>query len=156
MGKEQEEQILQDFSWPNIYLDVENGSDGSMLTTKRAPDDKHSPIDVLAKGWIRLSRPGPGDGFIVYDPGEIPPREKQVFRRMLEAPLDGYHPDLEISGPDEPRRVFFFCRIHGQYGKGMVSGRPTILVEDGTELAITGITVFLNPSGSRDVSYVHN
>jgi len=156
MGKEKEQQILRDFSWPNIYLAVENTSDGSILSKECKPEDNKSPVDVLAKGWIRLSQPDTGDGFIVYDPGNVPPREEHAFRKMLEAPLEGYTSDLEIPRPDGPRKVFFFCRIHGQYGKGMVDGRPAIIVEDGAELAITGISVYLNPSGSRDVSYIHN
>ena len=156
MGKEKEDQILRDFSWPNVFLAVEKAADGSILTREHVPEDKRPPIDVLAKGWIMLSQPDPDDGFIVYDPGEVPPREKLAFRGMLEAPSDGYFSDLEIPTSDGPRKVFFYCRVHGQYGKGMVSGRPAIIVEDDAELAITGITVFLNPSGSRDVSYVHN
>jgi len=159
MGKEKEEQILLDFSWPNIYLAVENAADGSIHTREQVPDNKRSPIDVLAKGWIRLSQPDPGDGFIIYDPGEVPPREKLAFRGMLEAPLEGYSSDLEILTSGSPRKVFFYCRVHGQYGKGMVSGRPAIVIEEDCEdceIAVAGIVVFLNPTGSRDVSYVHN
>jgi hypothetical protein len=156
MGREKEEEILRDFSWPNIYLAVDKAVDGTVGRTSYIPEGKKSSIDILARGWVRLSQPDTDDGFVVFDPGVIPPRERHAFRGMLDAPPEGYTPDLEIPVPGSPRKVFFYCRIHGQYGKGMVSGRPPVVVEEGEdEMAVALITVFLNPTGSRDVRYVH-
>jgi hypothetical protein len=157
MGREKEEEILKDFSWPNIYLAVAEAADGTVDSNSYIPEGKKRPIEILSKGWVRLSQPDTGDGFIVFDPGAIPFREQQAFRGMLDAPDDGYAPELEIPAPGSPRKIFFYCRIHGQYGKGMVGGRPPIVIKDGdNEMAVAAITVFLNPTGSRDVRFVHN
>ena len=156
MAREEEEKILRDFNWPNIYIAVDTLPDESIHKAEHIPLGKRMPIDVLAKGLIRLSQPDPGDGFVVYDPGEISLRVELGFRGMLEAPVGGYVQDLVISTPESPQKVFFYCRVNGQYGKGMVSGRPAIVVEDDREVAVAGIVVYLNPTGSRDVASIHD
>jgi hypothetical protein len=38
----------------------------------------------------------------------------------------------------------------------MISGQAAVVSEDGREEAVAGISIFLNPTGDRNVSYVHN
>ena len=145
-----------DIKWPYLFLETEVSVEHGFERTTFWPNSKRAPIEVIASGRIRPSQLDVDDGFVIFDPGEVPVRVERVFRKMVQAPDSGYKPDLEIAAPDSPRWVYFFCRLNGQYGKGMVSGKPAILVEDGREVAIARIVIYLNPTGSRDVAYIHN
>jgi len=145
-----------EIKWPYVFLEARVTSENAISSTRYVPKGKRAPIDALADGRIRLSQPDPGDGFVIYDPGEISLRVELGFRGMVEAPEGGYFPDLVVSTPDSPQKVFFYCRMNGLYGKGMVSGRPAIVVEDDREVAIAGIVVYLNPKGSRNVASIHD
>jgi hypothetical protein len=156
MGRMEEEKVMSDFSWPNIYLESDSDPGEELQTTKYLERSQSTPRDGLAHGRIRMSHPDPGDGFVVYDPGEVPARPEIAMRGMNIAPGSGYGTDIEVSASESPSKVYFFCKIHGQYGKGMVSGRPVIAEEDGRQVARALILIYLNPTGSRDVAYIHN
>jgi hypothetical protein len=142
--------------WPYLLLDVEVSAGDRFEKTTFLPKGKRTAIDAISGGGIRLSQSDFEDGFIVYDPGDIPVRAELAFRKMIQAPEDGYKLKLEIATAESPRWIYFFCRLNGQYGKGMVSGRPPVVVEDGREVAVARIVVYLNPTGSRDVASVHD
>jgi len=74
---------------------------------------------------------------------------------MTRAPLTGYESQLLISAESGNENKFFYCRIHGNYGKGVVTNMAPIMTEDGVESAGARIVIYLNPTGSRDVSYRH-
>jgi hypothetical protein len=78
--------------WPYVYLEATMDSNGELAKAKYLPEGERAEIDVLERSRIHLSQPSPGDGFLVYDPGEIPYREALVFREMVEAPAIGYLP----------------------------------------------------------------
>jgi len=70
--------------------------------------------------------------------------------------LVGYKPILNISINSEGEELFFYCRIAGKYGKGLVTNLVPISEKgEGEENAYARIIIFLNPTGSRDVTFVH-
>lgn len=145
-----------DIKWPYLFLEAEISAGSGFERTTFLPEGKRAPIDVIASGKIRPSQSDVDDGFIIYDPGDVPVRVELALRKMIQAPDDDYKPELEIAAPESPRWVYFYCRLNGQYGKGMVSGKPVIVVEDDREVVIARIVVYLNPTGSRDVASVHD
>jgi len=155
-GKVEEEKVMSDFSWPNIYLESDSDTGEELRKTKFLEKGQTHPRDGLARGKIRLSDPDLGDGFVVFDPGEVPARPEIAMRGMNIAPESGYGKDIDVSAQESPSKIYFFCKIHGQYGKGMVSGRPLITEEEGQQVARALILIYLNPTGSRDVAYIHD
>ncbi len=146
----------RDFDWPHVFLVAAEGYGTALPKSDLEVEGRRYPQKGLEQGWIRFSHPSVGDGFVVYDPGEIPFRPEIAMRGMTEAPDKGYEPSLELAAAESPQKVFFYCRVNGKYGKGMVTGRPIIAVEDDREVARTSILIYLNSEGSRNVSYVHN
>ena len=145
-----------DIKWPYLFLEAQASAADRFEKTTFLPKGRRTAIDVIAGGRILPSQSDVKDGFIVYDPGDVPVRAELAFRKMIQAPDDEYRPELEVATPESPRWIYFFCRLNGQYGKGMVSGMPTVVVEDDREVAVARIVVYLNPTGSRDVSSVHD
>jgi len=142
--------------WPHIFLvGIPEGTSELRIVQFRV-ESQRQLRDGLEKGLIRLSDPDRGDGFVVFDPGKVPARPEIAMRGMNTAPVSGYRADLEVSAAESPSKVYFFCKINGQYGKGMVSGRPMIAEENGRQVARALILVYLNPTGSRDVAHIHN
>ena len=120
------------------------------------PRGQNHFVDGLGLGRIKYSNPVPGDGFVIFDPGEVPFRHKLVFRDMNEAPIDGYSPAIELATSDGPEVVYFSCRIGGHYGKGLVTGRPTVVSEEGGQVAVANVVIYLNRTESRNVAYIHS
>lgn len=145
-----------DIKWPYLFLEAEVSAGGRFKKTTSLPKGRRMAIDVIDGGRIRPSQLDAEDGFIVYDPGDVPARSELAFRKMILAPDGEYKPELEIAAPDSPRWVYFFCKLNGQYGKGMVSGKPPVVVEGDRDVAVARIVVYLNPTGSRDVASVHD
>jgi len=142
---------------PHIYLvpAVEGGDRLSQILVEI--DGVAGMRPVLREGWIEFSKPDPSDGFLAADIPEHSPRVALGFRWMTEAPLKGYESRLRLSAEsgEGEENVFFYCRIQGNYGKGVVTNMPRIQTENGDESAGARIIVYLNPTGSRDVSYLH-
>ncbi len=97
-----------------------------------------------------------GDGFVRFTPEEVPTRAALGLRSMNQAPADGYADSLELSIARGEAVVYFYCRIGGQYGKGMVSGKPYVVDGDEGRIAVAKVTVFLNPTGLPGVAYTHH
>ena len=139
-----------------IYLVADEGKNSQLPTTEFAAENDHRLNTRLERGWIRFSDRSDGDGFIVYDPGEVEVWPETGMRRMTKAPQSGFDANLELSAAESQQTVYFYCRINGLYGKGMVTGRPIIAFEDDRQVARAAILMYINPTGSRNVSYLHN
>lgn len=146
----------RDLDWPHVLLETaDTGEDELSVVEYQDDNQRHTKLG-LERGWVRFNDPDPGDGFIVHEVGEIPTRPEIGMRKMTTAPESGYEENLELAAGERPSKVYFYFRFHGQYGKGMVSGRPFVAVEEERQVARVAILLFLNPSGSRNVSYVHD
>ena len=141
---------------PTLSLEGWVGDDGRFAIEEYTPRGQNHTVDGLQHGWLRVSGGAAGDGFVRFVPEEIPTRSALGLRQMLQAPTDGYSSDLELGVALGEEVVYFYCRIGGQYGKGMVSGRPYVVDDDEGPIAAAKVTVFLNPTGSRDVAYIHH
>ena len=69
---------------------------------------------------------------------------------MRIAPRDGYAPVLEFP-PDAGDRVYFYCRIGGMYGKGLVV-RPYLREDNGEITAVSVVKILVNPTGETNVA----
>ena len=154
-GAEREAWKARKASGPNLYLEGMTDENGRFAVVEFKLRGQNNTIDGLSLGWIKHSDPVPGDGFVIFDPGEVPIRHNLVFREMNEAPIDGYYPWIELSTSGGPEIVYFYCRIAGHYGKGLVTGRPTVNKEEDEQVVIAKIIIFLNRTGSRNVAYIH-
>jgi len=139
----------------HVVLDGPETGSSELAVAQFKDEDQGRLRDGLERGWIRFNTAEPGDGFVVYELASKPLRPEQGFREMRLAPERGYQPRLELTATESPPKVYFFCRINGRFGKGMVTGRPIIVVEDEHQEARAGVVLYMNPTGSRDVSYVH-
>ena len=140
----------------HLVLVAAEGTGSDLPVSEFEDGESHIFAKGLERGWVRLNQLEAGDGFFVLDLDDYPSRPELAFRNMNLAPENGYEPALEVSALNKRNKVFFYCRLNGQYGKGMVSGRPVIAEENGREVARASIVVYLNPTGTRDVAYVHN
>jgi hypothetical protein len=142
---------------PHFFLDPVIESDGGLSQVNVVIDGVAGARPVLREGRVMFSQPNPGDGFVAAIIPEDYSRAALGFRWMREAPATGYESDLHLSADSDvgEAKVFFYCRIQGKYGKGVITNTPRILTETGTESAGARMVVFLNPTGSRDVSYLH-
>jgi len=75
---------------------------------------------------------------------------------MTEAPPDGYQEELALVPESGKENLFFYCRINGLFGKGVVSNPPMVFDGEGVETAVVLTTIYLNPTGSTDVSFLHH
>jgi len=146
----------RDLDWPHVFLETADTGKAELSVVEYQPDDQRHTKPGLERGWVRFNDPDPGDGFIVHEAGEFPVRPEIGMRKMTAAPELGYQEKLELATRESPSKVYFYCKLHGQYGKGMVSGRPFVAVEEERQVARAAVLIFLNPTGSRDVSYVHD
>ena len=97
-----------------------------------------------------------GDGFLPADIGQIPAVFEHGFRCLLEAPETGYSQKLDLNPVDGKEKLFFYCRVGGHFGKGVVTNPPLIIESGGRDIAIANVVVFLNPTDSRNVAFIHN
>lgn len=139
-----------------IFLDAVAGADGNLAAVKAKSNGTATLGDSLERGWIRLGHMGPGEGFVVFMPDGVLTRPELGFRQMNEAPEEGYLPEIELSGEEGPDYVYFYCRFDGRFGKGLVNAKPVIDVRDGRQVALSRIVLFVNPTGSRDVAFLHD
>lgn len=146
----------RDLEWPHVLLETSDTGKAELTVVEYQPADQRHKKPGLERGWIRFNNPNPGDGFIVHEAGEFPVRPEIGMRKMTAAPEAGYQEMLELVTGENPSEVYFYCKLHNQYGKGMVSGRPFVAVEEERQVARAAILIFLNTTGSRDVSYVHD
>ncbi len=143
----------------SIYLvPLPEGMDtrGRIIPVDRGP--RHTPYARRAK----IVTPDPEGGFLIYKP-----KKKWRFyfdpliREMKEAPEygKGYVKEIILLGEGEKapqgRDIFFYFYIGGRYGKGYVSSwvsykRPNKR-ENLPEGVGVGITLWLNPTGERNV-----
>ncbi len=142
--------------WPHVFLATEDGSGSELSAVEFTSKDQRFLKKGLRRGRIRFNNSAEGEGFIVYEPNEMHDWAEIGMRRMTEAPEIGYIPKIEVSVEESPETIYFFCKVNGHFGKGMVSGRPIITVEEDRQVARAAILIYLNPTGSRNVSYIHN
>jgi hypothetical protein len=145
----------EDVSYPYLYLSADVGPDGRLATTLFPLKSYSVPKPVLSRGFLRIAGPTEGDGFLPVDIGKIPSIIEHGFRHLLRAPENFYSGCLELAPVEGNEKQFFYCRIGGRFGKGVVTNPPLILEKDGSNFAIASAIIFLNPHGSTDVSYVH-
>lgn len=138
-----------------FILDPGTQSNGALRIVVTAIEGVAGPQSVLEVGRIIISPSELGDGFAStkITAGRRP--VKYGFRKMTVAPVEGYSPFLPIGAASSEEDAFFYCRIGGRYGKGVVTTRAPVIVKNGVETAGARIVVYLNPTGSRDVSYIH-
>ena len=120
--------------------------------------------EVLGVSWryperFRLIMNDPEGGFVVFTPAPGVPVEVQ----MKTAPETGYTREVEFTAEQmanvgEGYRmaqdvVWFFLKSHGKFGKGnlgIAKGRTW----NGHSMAFVGITLWVQPNGSRHVQTV--
>ncbi len=144
------------FPEPYVYLDAEVADDGQLSSTLFSMKRFPVPKPVLDRGFLKLVGAKDGDGFLPVDIGQIPAVFEHGFRNLVEAPQAGYSRILELYPVDGREKSFFYCRIGGQFGKGAVTNPPLIIETGGRSVAIANVVIFLNPTGSTDVSYLHH
>jgi hypothetical protein len=144
-----------DLSRPHVFLKPDTEKGGSFARVSVELEEINGFRAVLARGKILLSAPEPGDGFSVSGATKSIYLGARGLRGMTQAPSAGYEDDLVISANDGAIQRYFYCRMHGQYGKGVVSNLAPIISRDGIESVSVDIEIFLNPTGSRDVSFIH-
>ena len=143
-------------SQPHVYLDAGMGGGGRFSTIQFKFKSFSASKPALARSGVRLTHATPGDGFVVADIGQVPPIFEQGFRKMTEAPPDGYQEELALVPESGKENLFFYCRINGLFGKGVVSNPPMVFDGEGVETAVVLTTIYLNPTGSTDVSFLHH
>ena len=141
---------------PALQLEGQVDGQGRFVIEQYTPRGQNYTVDGLRRGWLRVSGGAAGDGFVRFTPEDIPKRPALGLRPMQTAPASGYADSLELGVALGESVVYFFCRIGGHYGKGMVSGKPYVVDGDEGQIAAAKVTVFLNPTGSRDVAYIHH
>lgn len=144
------------FPEPYLFLDAGVSSDGLLLSTLFSMKRFPVPKPVLDRGSIRIVGAKDGDGFLPLDIGEIPAIFEHGFRDLVEAPKFGYLEALDLSPVNGKEKLFFYCQIEGRFGKGAVTNPPLIIESGGRNIAIANVLLFLNPTGSTDVSYLHH
>jgi hypothetical protein len=142
--------------WPHVFLAAGGGTGMPLPMVEFESEDQRFLKKGLRRGWIEFSDFAEGDGFVVYEQSEHFDWAEIGLRRMTEAPESGYEPSMELSASESPPTVYFYCKVNGKFGKGMVTGRPIIATEEDRQVARAAILVYINPTGSRNVSYVHN
>ena len=140
----------------SIYLDASRDVSGNFAVKKQTPSERTSTGVVLDRGWIKLGHAGNGEGFKIFEPKQVPTRPELAFREMELAPAEGYVPEIGISATASPDYVYFYLKLDGRYGKGFVNAKPIIENEGGNQLAKARIVLFMNPTGSREVAYLHD
>ena len=146
----------RDLKWPHILFETADTGTERLSVVEYVPPDSRHPKPGLERGWIRFNEIDPGDGFVVYEPSMVNVHRPVVgMRGMTTAPETGYSEKLELMTEDGIPMVFFYLRLKGRFGKGMVTGRPFVTEEDGRELARVLVEIYINPTGSRDVGYDH-
>jgi len=143
------------FPEPYVYLDASVTDDDQLTSTLFSMKRFPVPKPVLARGSLKMVGSKDGDGFLPAEIGEIPAVFERGFRDLLEAPQTGYSQNLELHPVDGKEKLFFYCRVGGRFGKGAVTNPPLIIESGGRDIAIANVVVFLNPTGSRDVAYIH-
>jgi len=146
----------RDLNWTHVLLATEDEIGSALSVVEFRSKDQRFLHKGLRQGWIRFNDSAEGEGFITYEPGEINEWAEMGMRRMTEAPEGGYERAVEVAVEKSTETIFFFCKVNGHYGKGMVSGQPIVALEDGRQVARAEILIYLNPTGSRDVSFIHN
>ncbi len=100
----------------------------------------------------KLVMNNPEGGFVVVDPKNLK-GSGPTLRKMKEAPEEGYVREIMVDDTTlgEKRKIFFFFKTGGMYGKGYLS--PPYLFTSKKEgyLVDMAIHLFLNPTGSRNV-----
>lgn len=144
------------FPEPYVYLDAGVSGDGQLLSALFSMKRFPVPKPVLVKGALRIVGAKIGDGFLPLDIGPIPPVFEHGFRNLSEAPQSGYLQALELFPVEGKEKMFFFCRIGGNFGKGALTNPPLIIESGGRNIAISNVVIFLNPTGSTDVSFLHH
>jgi len=104
-----------------IYMtsDVVNGE----FKTKRAyksNDDGYSTYYLYVPESVTLQTNDPEGGLIL-----VPNTSQDLFRRMKEAPLDGYQQQIKINdfsfiggrGINSAKRIYFYFKVNNCYGK---------------------------------------
>ena len=143
-------------SFPFLYLVADVRSDGGLAITPFQFKSISVPKPALSRGLIRIAGRSEGDGFLSVDIGRVPSIFEHGFRSLQQAPENGYSDFLELLPVEGNEKLFFYCRIGGQFGKGVVSNPPMVFDRNGVETALALTTIYLNPTGSTDVSYLHH
>jgi hypothetical protein len=138
-----------------IYLEPEIAQDGRLSRVLVNLEGIGGVQSVLQSGQFILTNPGAGDGFVLADLASTSSKVNRNFRKMVEAPLEGYVPYMDISGESGEEDLYFFCRIAGRYGKGVVTNLVPLVEKGGKENAYARMIIYLNHTGSRNVAYVH-
>jgi len=144
------------FPEPYLFLDAGVSANGKLSSTLFSMKRFPVPKPVLDRGSLRLAGAKDGDGFLPLDIGETPAIFEHGFRNIVEAPQNGYSEVLDLYPVVGEEKMFFYCRIGGRFGKGAVTNPPLIIESGGRNVAIANVVIFLNPTGSRDVSYLHH
>ena len=129
-----------------------------LLPVSKALDAKGKIIPVKDK-YGRLFSPrvklvinDPEGGFVVHTP--LPPQKRKaspIVREMKEAPKEGYVRKIELA-PFRGRTYFYF-KIGGKFGKGLVSSPAYERVRKYNPIDSVGVDIklWLNPTGERNV-----
>jgi len=146
----------ENISFPYLYLVAEVRHDGRLATTLFPLKSFSVPKPVLSRGFLRIAGLSEGDGFLPVDIGKVPSIFEHGFRHLEQAPESRYSDFLELIPVKGNEKLFFYCRIGGRFGKGVVSSPPMVFDREGVETAFAMTTIYVNPTGSNDVSYLHH
>ncbi len=140
---------------PFFFLEPGIRDDGHLDRVTMETPGIVGPQTILRSGSLKFSHLDNGDGFVQADVKKGTSPVKVGFRSMTEAPVEGYRPSLEISAISGDEDIYFYFRIQGNFGKGVVTNLVPILEKGEVESVSARIKVFFNPTGSRDVSFIH-
>jgi hypothetical protein len=131
-----------------MYLTAERENGSFKLVEKVI--NKYNKIKRMPP-VVRLMMGNQNDGFILYDHTHANPRIAFPYRRMKEAPEEGYKKEISIPLRDDD--YYFYFKVGGRYGKGLIKS-----LSDYTSQEIqAGVELYLQtkPDGSRNVN-IHN
>ena len=136
-----------------IYLlaDLDKNGRIALESVKYVHDGKLYPAGTettaTLPATLRLVAGGTDSGFILT----TPPNRFRPFRKMKEAPQQGYQREIVLRAPAIMRQsVFvFYCRVNGKYGKGKIYNiqRPG----QGGDRVIAHVQLWLQPDGTRNL-----
>lgn len=130
-----------------LKLEAQLNADGTPVTVLLDQPDlpKHRQIQPVS-AFLDFSMVD-GGGAVLYEPTET--EQRRIFNSMRMAPESGYVPQVPLGRLTGNQVLFFYCKIGGYYGKGMVRA-PRLLKINGLKVS-THVSIWLNRDGGRSV-----
>ena len=152
IGRDQSTEEVEDLSVVGEWVDPETVSihvafdeNGEIKDLVNYPEDSRN---VYPRRLV-LRMHDPEGGFVLHDPRREREETGQA-RIMLEAPENGYQPEVELTPQQQHEGVDFFFKNQGRYGKGRLA--PIRLERGQNGVRETFINFEINPTpGDRNL-----